>query len=57
MHAGKRIYFLNIMSGKVVDGSGERPVFISVPTGMSSLLFSTSLPTAMGEMTAGLDNL
>lgn len=57
VHAGKRIYFLNIRSGKVVDGSGEWPVFISVPTGMWSLLFSTSLPTVMGEMTAGLDNL
>lgn len=58
VHAGKCIYFLNIRSGKVVvDGSGEWPVFISVPTGMWSLLFSTSLPTAMGEKTAGLDNL
>lgn len=57
VHAGKCIYSINIRSGKVVDGSGEWPVFISVPTGMWSLLFSTSLPTVMGEMTAVLDNL
>lgn len=39
VHAGKCIYSVNIRSGKVVDGSGEWPVFISVPTGMWSLLF------------------
>lgn len=57
VHAGRCIDFLNIRSGKAVDGSGEWPLFISVPTGMWSLLSSTSLPTVRGEMTAGLDNL
>lgn len=39
------------------DGSVERLVLISVPTGMCSLLFFVFFPAAMGEMTAGLDNL